>query len=343
MALSHDLGLSATTKTCRFSNAAFPHGQFCSFRSLALVTKFFVMRTKTIVWRSLPAMALSLGTAGSLFLQPLGAAAQVGVTFSAGIEISSPQDFYDPLAGYGAWFDLPPYGRVWQPAEVDPAWRPYTVGHWEWTDVGRYWVSDEPWAWATYHYGSWVYDPTYAWLWIPGTQWAPAWVIWREGPQYIGWAPCGPGGIVLAPSLFVFVGIGHFHDPLRPGAFIVNNPTIIERTRVINHFHVVDHTFDGGVHRRVMMNDGPRVNVIEQAAGTRFTAQPVRQVVSREPVPSTIRRRSSDLNIQRPPLQAAPTERSGNYRERQPVRRAQQNQTEGADVPNQQSAPSSRQ
>jgi hypothetical protein len=228
-----------------------------------------------------------------------------GVNFSAGLAINSVQDFYDPLAGYGAWFDLPPYGRVWQPADVDPAWRPYEVGHWEWTDVGWYWVSDEPWAWATYHYGSWAYDPTYAWIWVPGTTWAPAWVVWRESPQYIGWAPCGPNGLVLPAPLFAFVDIHHFHSHFGPRDFVVDNQTIINRTRVINNFRTVDRTFDGRGRRRVVMNEGPSVNVVERAVGTRFTPQPIREVVSHEPAPSTIQRRTSDLNGSRPNAGAA--------------------------------------
>src|SRR5712671_6818266 len=144
--------------------------------------------------------------AGIMAVVPLEARAQK-VSFSAGIDISSPADFYEPLGAYGAWLDMPPYGRVWQPGDVDQTWQPYTEGHWEWTDLGWYWVSDEPWAWATYHYGSWMDDPRYGWVWVPGTEWAPAWVTWRETPdnRYIGWAPIGPSGFVIEPSLFVFI------------------------------------------------------------------------------------------------------------------------------------------
>src|SRR5689334_10571773 len=86
------------------------------------------------------------------------------VSFSAGISISSPADFYTPLASYGAWVDVPRYGRCWHPSHVAVGWEPYTVGYWEWTDAGWYWQSDEPWAWACYHYGSWEFDPSYGWV-----------------------------------------------------------------------------------------------------------------------------------------------------------------------------------
>jgi hypothetical protein len=101
--------------------------------------------------------------------------------------------FQEGLAPYGEWVTVGPYGRVWRPLRVAAGWRPYYYGRWEWTDEGWLWVSDEPWGWAAYHYGRWAYDGSYGWIWIPGYQWAPAWVTWRYSPEYIGWAPLGPG------------------------------------------------------------------------------------------------------------------------------------------------------
>lgn len=74
------------------------------------------------------------------------------------------------------------------------------------------------WAWAfrssvrTWN-GTWVHDSFHGWIWVPGIEWAPAWVYWRVGGGHIGWAPCGPRGVVVAPSAFTFVGISHFHNP----------------------------------------------------------------------------------------------------------------------------------
>src|SRR6266850_4006453 len=194
--------------------------------------------------------------------------AAVGVSFSAGIEIGSANDFYEPLTPYGEWVSVGSYGRCWHPQHVEVGWRPYCEGHWEWTDCGWYWVSDEPWSWATYHYGSWVDDPRYGWCWLPGTEWAPSWVTWREAPDYIGWAPCGPGGAVLAPSLFVFVDVHHFSQPIRPNTVVV-------------------------------VNEGPKVDVVARATGRTFTAKPVREVVRQTPVPQQIKRTGT---IERPVL-----------------------------------------
>src|ERR1700681_4484559 len=137
--------------------------------------------------------------------------------------------FYDDLASYGHWIQRPRYGWGWTPRVAVRSWRPYEYGHWVWTDLGWTWVSDEPFGWATYHYGRWYDDPDYGWEWVPGDQWAPAWVDWQAGNDYVGWAPLPPwsgfqpGGILnvnLAPEDFIFVPQGRFLDT-RLAAFAV--------------------------------------------------------------------------------------------------------------------------
>ena len=51
---------------------------------------------------------------------------------------------------------------------------------------GWTWISDEPYGWATYHYGRWYDDPEIGWSWVPSNEWAPSWVSWQEGANYIG-------------------------------------------------------------------------------------------------------------------------------------------------------------
>jgi hypothetical protein len=62
------------------------------------------------------------------------------------------------------------------------------------TDVGWTWVSYEDFGWAAYHYGRWIRLEDYGWCWVPGYEWGPAWVSWRTGGDYIGWAPLPPAG-----------------------------------------------------------------------------------------------------------------------------------------------------
>ncbi len=114
------------------------------------------------------------------------------------------EQFYDELAPHGEWVYHPVHGYVWLPRAVGPDWRPFTVGNWIYTnEYGWYWDSYEPFAWAVYHYGRWGFDPAYNWYWVPGDTWSPAWVQWRYGDEYVGWAPEPPraygGGAYGAP------------------------------------------------------------------------------------------------------------------------------------------------
>lgn len=180
------------------------------------------------------------------------------------------QTFYDNLSPYGQWIYDPQYGNVWVPNE-DGDFRPYgSRGHWVMTDYGNTWVSDDPWGWACYHYGRWTYNPYYGWVWIPGYEWAPAWVSWRYGGGYCGWAPLGPGisvgiGYNCPDSWWVFVGPQYMY---RPDCFHYwrgpsYNTTYIHQTTIINNYYV-----DNGTH--VRYNYGPRADVIQ-----RDTHQPV--------------------------------------------------------------------
>ena len=194
------------------------------------------------------------------------------------VVIQAPSDFDEPLTPYGRWVVVGSYGRCWCPNGVEAGWRPYCNGHWESTDAGWYWVSDEPWGWATYHYGRWVSDPDYGWAWVPQTQWAPAWVVWREGGGYSGWAPLGVsarigvGGTfsvgVVAPSAFVFVEERNFLEPIRPTT-VVFNETIVNKTVNITRIQVVNKT---------VINMGPRVEAIQRATGRQIQTVPVNQL-----------------------------------------------------------------
>ncbi|MDB6015682.1 MAG: hypothetical protein JWR19_171 [Pedosphaera sp.] len=241
------------------------------------------------------------------------------------VEIRTESDFYEPLAPQGEWVVVGSYGRCWRPHHVARDWRPYCNGNWERTDAGWYWVSDEPWAWATYHYGRWDFTDEYGWYWVPQTQWAPAWVSWHEGGGYVGWAPLQPSvrisvnGFVgfdqarISPRAFVFVPQGRFLDPIRPTMVVANNTTIISRTVNITNTKIVNNT---------VINEGPATAVIEKASGHKVQAVAVQELRHKEeavvvakqrtpaaisekkvqtPVPSEVQPRAKDI--------AAPPER----------------------------------
>ncbi len=151
----------------------------------------------------------------------------------------SDQEFYDNLQDYGTWVQDDQYGDVWVP-DVDGDFRPYaTNGYWVQTDYGTTWVSDYPWGWATFHYGRWRYDDYYRWEWIPGHEWAPAWVSWRQGGGYYGWAP-------LRPGISISISIGGGYDApdnywtCAPQAYIISTVIYnyyVPRTRSVTIIH----------------------------------------------------------------------------------------------------------
>lgn len=266
-------------------------------------------------------MIVTMASLGLLGLT--GPRANAHLEVSAGFEISAEADFYEPLGSHGAWVEVGSYGRCWRPARVAVDWRPYCDGHWEWTDFGWYWATDEPWGWACYHYGRWVYDPVYFWVWVPGVEWGPAWVTWREGGGYVGWAPLPPavgfsGGVIVAshvhvePSLFVFVQTGHFLQPVRPRTVIVNNTTIINKTVNITNIRQENKSIAGGGPRKVVVNEGPRVDAIEKATSKKVEPTPITRVAKLSEPPGPVREKLQNRREQpkaKPQRQAPPSER----------------------------------
>jgi len=147
------------------------------------------------------------------------------------------QYFHDQLAPFGSWINI---GGVmyWHPDQalaVNPDWRPYyDMGQWVETDNGLFWQSDYTWGDIPFHYGRWVLNPVYGWIWCPDYVWGPAWVFWRQADAdgCIGWAPLPVGALFvdgvfwfngvrvgldfdfgLGESCFTFVSFDHFRDP----------------------------------------------------------------------------------------------------------------------------------
>ncbi len=124
---------------------------------------------------------------------PRVAPAPIASSSSERESTSSYDAFYRKLEPFGSWRETDEYGYVFQPREAQSrSWRPYTDGRWAYTDAGWTWVSDESFGWATYHYGRWARLSGVGWVWVPGEEWAPAWVSWRKGEQNVGWAPLPP-------------------------------------------------------------------------------------------------------------------------------------------------------
>ncbi len=201
---------------------------------------------------------------------------------SAGVDVSV-DFFYDNLGADGDWVELDDYGYCWQPAVAvqNSHWRPYTDGHWVYTDAGWFWVSSEDFGWATYHYGRWLRLQDRGWFWVPGRVWGPAWVSWRTGGDYIGWAPLPPRvrddmespvtGRVdvefdIGPAYYNFIDVRYIGEPvLRERIFEpTTNVTYITQTVNVTNITYVNST---------VRNFGPDYEQV-----SRYSTQPVRRM-----------------------------------------------------------------
>jgi hypothetical protein len=139
------------------------------------------------------------------------------------------------------------WGDVWVPNNVPRNWRPYSIGHWAYTDdYGWYWVSDAaeaPWGWIVFHYGRWAWIHDIGWAWVPGREWGPAWVDWRRGDRYFGWAPLPPDEIIVdvrdEPQYWIFVEPADFLAADIATVFIEPEPAFFRETVVVNETFVV--------------------------------------------------------------------------------------------------------
>ena len=198
----------------------------------------------------------------------------------AAVEVSV-DFFHDTLESYGDWREVGDYGYCWQPRDVDSDWRPYSDGRWVYTDAGWTWVSEEPYAWAVYHYGRWARVDRVGWVWVPGTEWGPAWVSWRRGPRHVGWAPLPPearfartvgfsarvdADYDIGPDNYSFVEVRNFGAPRLRTVFVEprENITIINQTTNITRITYVNN---------VVYNEGPQYDVI-----SRESTQPIRRL-----------------------------------------------------------------
>jgi hypothetical protein len=113
------------------------------------------------------------------------------------------------LSPHGEWVAVAGVGHVWRPYHhvVGVAFVPYvTGGRWIYTTAGWEFESRWDWGWRVFHYGNWIQLEDLGWVWMPGNVWAPAWVEWRMGGGYVGWAPIPPPGMRIgAPPRWWFV------------------------------------------------------------------------------------------------------------------------------------------
>jgi Family of unknown function (DUF6600) len=229
----------------------------------------------------------AIACAGNVYV-PVASGPPVAVPVSrpAAYDPAADTPFYDDLAPYGHWVQIDGPGWVWYPDQEPAGWRPYELGHWVLTDYGWTWASDEDYGWAVYHYGRWHQDRTYGWVWVPGTEWGPAWVAWHEGGGWVGWAPLpwqvqwraevglDWGGlninVALGPSAWCFVQTRNLIDPgLRHHiAPPTRNFTLIRTTQNVTTYTYVENH---------IVNQSIKVEGVGRAVGHTIPRYRVRQ------------------------------------------------------------------
>src|SRR5581483_11336207 len=133
-------------------------------------------------------------------------------------------------------------------------------------------------GWATYHYGRWANLSGYGWVWFPGEDldWGPAWVSWRTGGDYVGWAPLpprGPGvvysGRPIGPQVDIEFDIGpeyyNFCEVRYIGEPVLRNyiaPPVQNVTYINNTVNITNIT----VQNNVVYNYGPSYEVLSAAS-----------------------------------------------------------------------------
>ncbi len=103
------------------------------------------------------------------------------------------EEMHAVLADYGKFVQNARYGEVWVPGVTPPGWHPYEPCHWVKTrQFDWFYLDRTPWGAIVHHYGRWAHDDQLGWIWVPGVDFSPGWVVWQTTEQDVGWAPMPP-------------------------------------------------------------------------------------------------------------------------------------------------------
>jgi hypothetical protein len=192
-------------------------------------------------------------------------------------------------------------------AASNRTWRPYSDGYWAYTDVGWTWVSYEDFGWATYHYGRWIRLRGRGWVWVPGRDWGPAWVSWRTGGDYVGWAPLPPrraGDIFvefspinsrvdidfdIGPASYNFIDVRYIGEPVLRERIFATEQNVTYLTKTVN---VTNITYTNST----VYNYGPDYNTL-----SRYSTRPIQRLsLQRETTvdPATAAQSKSLMRVQ---------------------------------------------
>ena len=120
-------------------------------------------------------------------------------------------DVRNTLSQYGRFVQHQKYGEVWVPTVTPQGWHPYPPCNWvNSKQYGWYYDDKTPWGQIVHHYGRWAYDAQMGWIWTPGSEFSPGWVVWRTSPEWVGWAPMMPDQDVQKISAADFNNAGYW-------------------------------------------------------------------------------------------------------------------------------------
>ncbi|MBF0552909.1 MAG: hypothetical protein HQK60_20535, partial [Deltaproteobacteria bacterium] len=192
------------------------------------------------------------------------------------------QDDAYELEENGVWETVNYEGRdrhFWRPTRVGSGWAPFTAGRWTEYYGDSTWIPDEPFGYATHHYGNWVYVNN-AWYWGPpetvGVEvgWYPGRVAWIGSGEDVGWVPLapteryyshyawGPGATVIGTAAVVGLTIGSLaylnqavvvpqHDFYEVNNYSRVRVANVNRTVIIGSYHtapIVNNTISKNYH-----------------------------------------------------------------------------------------------
>ncbi|HLM00929.1 MAG TPA: DUF6600 domain-containing protein, partial [Pyrinomonadaceae bacterium] len=146
------------------------------------------------------------------------------------------RDMYgaEDLNEHGEWVFTRKYGWVWRPHRNSVSsyadWSPYRYGHWRWVPpYGWTWVNDEPWGWATYHHGRWIYVDG-EWSWTPYASYRPRRSWWRPALVVVTWS----GNLICWYPLPYDYGYynynNYYYSSYHHTTIINNNTTVVNPT-----------------------------------------------------------------------------------------------------------------
>jgi hypothetical protein len=202
---------------------------------------------KPIIRSSFAGVALAFGLSAAPFA--LAGAVLVAPAIAEAKSTPTIAEMKQTLADYGQFITVEKYGEVWKPTVTPRGWHPYPACDWVYTKQFGWYFSDKTvWGSIVHHYGRWFHDATEGWLWQPGAEFSPGWVVWRTSEQWVGWAPTPPD-VDLTPArmeefnddkLWTFMDAKKFGATCEPGATVANYGDMWKSTTYVTDIRFVD-------------------------------------------------------------------------------------------------------